>query len=292
MPFAAAGALSLLVGGAAAKAGKKKKKRSTTQGFFNTPGFTGTFTGDKKNRTFNLTRTSETSGLLTDLRSRLGDTTSALRDLRSQVAPGFGDLTQARVKAIRDAGARTVGNLRQELGKRRVAGSSFAEREISATEATFAREEERARAEAKVQEIALTDQLIAQEFDVGFQVLTALINQGNFEASLAADIQIGAENLRESRRTTNAQISQANSAGLMEAAGTAIAAYFAFSSDRRLKTNIQRIGTVNGYPWYSFIYLWGEKSEGVMSDEVPARYVTQVDGYDMVNYFGVINATV
>lgn len=59
-------------------------------------------------------------------------------------------------------------------------------------------------------------------------------------------------------------------------------------SDRRLKRNIKRIGTVNGYPWYSFEYIWGEISQGVMSDEVPSEFVITVDGFDKVDYSRII----
>jgi hypothetical protein len=57
-------------------------------------------------------------------------------------------------------------------------------------------------------------------------------------------------------------------------------------SDRRLKTNIKRIGTTPaGYPWYRFDYVWGEPGEGVMSDEVPPAWVRKhPSGYDMVDY--------
>ena len=57
------------------------------------------------------------------------------------------------------------------------------------------------------------------------------------------------------------------------------------ASDRRLKTNIKRIGTAKGYPWYSFDYIWGESSEGVMSDEINQDAVfVSPSGYDVVDY--------
>lgn len=56
-------------------------------------------------------------------------------------------------------------------------------------------------------------------------------------------------------------------------------------SDRRLKRNIKRIGTtVGGYPWYSFEWITGGHVEGVMSDEVPAEFVRNIDGFDEVDY--------
>lgn len=79
------------------------------------------------------------------------------RDLR-QLRPGFGRLTQARVKAIERAEGRALGDLREQFGARRVLGSSFANREIASTTAEFGQQEEEARAQAIVQEIALRNQ--------------------------------------------------------------------------------------------------------------------------------------
>lgn len=56
-------------------------------------------------------------------------------------------------------------------------------------------------------------------------------------------------------------------------------------SDRRLKRDIRRVGTVNGHAWYEFEFLWGERGEGVMADEVPAEFVeTHASGFAMVDY--------
>jgi len=60
-------------------------------------------------------------------------------------------------------------------------------------------------------------------------------------------------------------------------------------SDRRLKTNIKRIGTHRlGIGIYEFDYVWGEHATGVMADEVktvmPEAVTRHSSGYDMVDY--------
>ena len=59
-------------------------------------------------------------------------------------------------------------------------------------------------------------------------------------------------------------------------------------SDRRLKSNIKRVGT---HPLGIGIYdydIGGERQRGVMADEVeqvlPEAVLTRPDGYKMVNY--------
>lgn len=77
--------------------------------------------------------------------------------------------------------------------------------------------------------------------------------------------------------------------GLAQGAGAALAA-----SDRRLKTNIRRVGTIdNGLPWYKFRYVWDAPDEplreGLMSDDVrkvrpQAVVIDRLSGFDMVFY--------
>jgi len=61
-------------------------------------------------------------------------------------------------------------------------------------------------------------------------------------------------------------------------------------SDRRLKTKIKRVGTLNdGLGIYEFDYIWGgERQRGVMADEVatlrPHALGPTVGGYATVNY--------
>lgn len=91
------------------------------------------------------------------------------------------------------------------------------------------------------------------------------------------------------------QADAATAAGLGQAVGTAGALYM--KSDRRLKTDIQRLGTLEkwGIGVYSFKYVdslkdqYGDKTYvGVMADEVeqvlPEAVITMADGYKAVNY--------
>lgn len=94
------------------------------------------------------------------LRTRLGGT---FADLQGQVKPGFGGLTDARVKAVRDRRDEAVGNLRESLSRRKVLGSSFAADALTRTELAFAQEEEGARAQSFVEELGLSRQLAVDE---------------------------------------------------------------------------------------------------------------------------------
>jgi len=56
-------------------------------------------------------------------------------------------------------------------------------------------------------------------------------------------------------------------------------------SDRRLKENIEYIGTHKGRKWYNYNYLWSpEKHTGVMADENPDIAIEGPNGFKMINY--------
>ena len=74
---------------------------------------------------------------------------------------------------------------------------------------------------------------------------------------------------------------------LIGAGATVGGGYLAGMSDRRLKTNIRKVGTKNGHNWYKYDFL-GTPAEGVMADELPSDYVFDMGGYKMVNYSKVL----
>lgn len=87
----------------------------------------------------------------------------------------------------------------------------------------------------------------------------------------------------------NAANSRAGTQGLFGLLGSGLGAAATFWSDRRLKRDIERIGTLpNGLGVYSYRYTWSEKPEvGLMADEVAAVRpwaVERVGSHDMVNY--------
>ena len=89
--------------------------------------------------------------------------------------------------------------------------------------------------------------------------------------------------LQSQRAGAEAQANAAKSSGTGSAAGN-IAAAAITKSDRRLKKNIEHIGMYGPHNLYAFDYLDGTHSVGVMAQEMPDKYVTEVDGYLMVDY--------
>ncbi len=96
-----------------------------------------------------------------------------LAELRGEVRPGFGRFTEAAVESIRRAKGDALGNARQQLQRRRVAGSSFANAQLAGIESEFGRQENLFRGQALLQEIDATFKVIDEELKV---------KQANFQA--------------------------------------------------------------------------------------------------------------
>lgn len=118
------------------------------------------------------------------------------------VRPGFGRLTEARLAAIRDRSTRAIGNLRQNLARRRILGSSFASDALARTEREFAREEADARARSFLEELDVTSQLFGQEAQAASASYQTLLNEENLKADLAA----GASGQFAAAANANAQL--------------------------------------------------------------------------------------
>ena len=112
---------------------------------------------------------------------------------------------------------------------------------------------------------------------------------GNLQSAQAStDLLTGIGNAQAAGGIGAAQAQGQGSQNVVQGLGM-LASIF---SDRRLKENIKLIGkTPGGHNWYSYDYIWGESSEGVMADEVGHidGAVTQHDsGFDMVNYARIL----
>ena len=117
----------------------------------------------------------------------------------------------------------------------------------------------------------------------GQQVQAPQFQQYN-QAGVAQTPQLlQAAGMQGQQNAANASAQNAGWNNLMGGIGSMAGAGM-MMSDRRLKKNIKRIGTKQGHAWYSFDYIWGVPSEGVMADEIPAQFRVRMGDHDMVNY--------
>lgn len=324
---------------------------------FTSAGLTGTYTGDQ----YALTRGAPLTGAMTGLSrafqgagqdyrtlqrgfsssmagltGKLAGIGSQYEMLRQQVSPAFGALTQAGLARLQSSREKAIGNLRENLSRRRVLGSSFAEDALSRAEAEYGMQEAQFAADAKLQEIMAqsgllekgqgtiaqqaqmdlaniqqSSELIGQANQAAIMDFQSQVQQLNLESGLAAQLSSGISDIMSKNTQLNAQLTaefQALRAGLwaniqksglsqMESGASQAdtmggSMMMGMMSDRRLKTNIKKIGiATNGLPVYTFDYIWGEKGFGYMADEVKEKFPDAVlkheSGYDMVNLLAV-----
>ena len=207
------GLKSLIVG----SSGNKKLRNARPIGF-SSPGLSGSY--NKSTRSFDITRSSGLSDSLASVQERLGQRASAFENLRGSSA--FSDLIRGRVDAIRAAGSRTIGNLRQQLGQRRVLGSSFASREIASQQAMFARDEATVRAQGRLDQLGVESQLIDQQFQASVQQATTMLDQLNLESGLAAQLGDSASKQMLTRAQLRAELDAADEANQLDFLGTLV----------------------------------------------------------------------
>jgi len=101
-------------------------------------------------------------GLLPGLTAAFGEGISATQGLIGQVKPGFGALTTARVNEIVNRGAKAKSDLRSNLARRRVLGSSFANDVLGRFDQQLAQDVGEAKAVSFLEELDATNKLIGQ----------------------------------------------------------------------------------------------------------------------------------
>lgn len=121
----------------------------------------------------------------------IGQRADALAAVRQRVAPGFGELTAARLGEIEASRQRGIGNLRENLARRRLAGSSFASDALIRAEREFGQAAATARAESLLQELDITTQLINEEFSQRQQSIERSIADLDLQAEVGTRLLAG-----------------------------------------------------------------------------------------------------
>ena len=188
-------------------------------------GFQSTLTGPKNNQTLNLTSTADRLNAVGGVQSALLGGADMLAEQRGLVRPGFGALTEARVGSLDAARRRATGTLRENLGRRRVLGSSFGADAMGRMEAEFGRVEAEARAQSFLEELQLTTNLIERETQFRTSAMSTALDSLNFEASLATQLATGATAAMQASASMQAQLAQMQIGQTLDVMGTLFGAY-------------------------------------------------------------------
>lgn len=135
-----------------------------------------------------VTPSAERLGLVGNIAGGFGSLADELRQLRGKVAPGISELRANRLAEIEGARQRAIGDLRENLQRRRVLGSSFGNDAIARAESEFAGQRERVAAESTLQELEASNNLINQQFSAQRQQFQTFLDELNLEAGIATGI--------------------------------------------------------------------------------------------------------
>ncbi len=185
---------------------------------FNAPGLDATFLSPEN---LKLTRSPEVQGSLEGISGAFKSQASELGALKPLVEPGFGRLTESGVRAIRDARRNSLGDLKQNLARRRVRGSSFGADDISRTNAEFAKKENEFTSQAFVQELALSTQLINDQAQAAANSFMQFIAQSNIESSFATQLSSGVSSVLSNNAKIIGDMSNSGAESLLGAFGSA-----------------------------------------------------------------------
>lgn len=151
--------------------------------------------------------------LVGQLSETFGSQADELAGLQSLVEPGFSDLRQSGLNQIEDRARRATGNLRENLSRRRVLGSSFGQDALSRLESEFAREEADFTARSLLQELDATRQLIGDKTAARAQQFQTRLNELNLQAEIASNLASGATNALSANARTQAQLAAKEAQG-------------------------------------------------------------------------------
>ena len=162
-----------------------------------------------------MTRTAESQGVMDRLLGGLSTDEAAYGDLLSQITPGFGRLSNARRDEIERAAQKGVGNLRDQLARRRVAGSSFANDQIGSLRAEYDALKEKSLAESMVQELQMTQDVIGARTNARNATISQAFQNIQFEGNLGGQLMQSV--LGNMNNLQMAQVELAKTAALIQA---------------------------------------------------------------------------
>jgi len=201
-----------VVSGIMARRSNRRNQANVAAGLssFQPSGFSsGGLTGQFQDNQFNIANTGLAQGLTQQgsaaTNQRIGD----LQGFAGQLDPLMGAVTQAGVQSLRNTSRRTIGNLSQQLQRRRVLGSSFAQDAINRAQAEFGQREAELQSQMALQSLQAQAQLTDQANQARIQDVQSQIAQMNFESGLAAQLSGQATSALNANAQLNAQL-QAN----------------------------------------------------------------------------------
>lgn len=138
---------------------------------------------------------------------------AAYGQLGTTVTPGFSQFRAAGLADIANTAASNMSTLKQNLAQRGVAGSNFANDQITNANATTAQTQADFEASSYLQELSASFQLTQAQYQMQTQAYSTAINQSNIESQTAASLVATNNQIGAQIATANAQLTAQSQAG-------------------------------------------------------------------------------
>lgn len=200
---------------------------------FNAGGLSGTYTPGQG---YAVTADPARQALVNQLYGGYNDAATAYGDLRSQWTPGESALRNAQLQSIENARQANISDLRENLAKRAVLGSSFAQDAQTRANLDFENQKNNVISQTYLQELDAQHQLIGDQYTAATNAVSSKINELNLEGNLGTQLTSQAQDLM--KQSAQLQASLATDAAQLRVTGASNAGQI-LTSGKTNAANIQ-----------------------------------------------------
>lgn len=166
-----------------------------------------------RNNTATVTPSSERTGLVGKIASTFPGQASLLQQLRMSVTPGMSAMRAARLAQLEADRQASTGDLRDNLARRRILGSSFAQDALTRSDLAYAQQKDAIVADSFLQELQMNQQLTNAEFTARRDEFQTQLDELNLEADMATQIASSATSQLGANARLKAQLDSQAAAG-------------------------------------------------------------------------------
>lgn len=172
-------------------------------------GLRSTFRGN----TSSVSASPERSALVGRIASTFPGQAALLQQLRMSVTPGMSAMRSARLAQLEADRQASTGDLRDNLARRRILGSSFAQDALTRSDLAYDQQKDAIVADSYLQELQMNQQLTNAEFTARRDEFQTQLDELNLEADMATQIASSATSQLGANARLKAQLDSTAAAG-------------------------------------------------------------------------------
>ena len=155
---------------------------------------------------YTVTPDAQRQALIDQLYGGYNSAATAFGDLRNQWTPGESALRNAQLQSIENARQANISDLRENLAKRSVLGSSFAQDAQTRANMDFEQQKNQVISQTYLQELDAQNQLIQNQYAAATNAVATKVNELNLEGNVGMQLTSNAQDLMKQAATLRAQL--------------------------------------------------------------------------------------